>query len=283
MKRILSVLFISVFFIGCKKEITQNVQPLTEQKITDVSYGTDPAQRMDVYLPANRSTTDTKVFIMVHGGAWESGDKADLNEYIPVFKQRLPGYAIFNINYRLAVLPSANLFPTQETDVKKAFDFIVGKATEYQFNRDKLAVLGASAGGHLAMLQSYKNASPKVKALVDMFGPTDMTTLYNTSSTLSQLGLRYLLAGSPTTNQSLYQSSSPINYVTAQSPPTLILHGEIDPLVPLGQSSALRTKLQTAGAAVQMVTYPLEGHGWVGASLLDTYDKIVAFLTAYNQ
>ncbi|MDQ6610111.1 MAG: alpha/beta hydrolase [Bacteroidota bacterium] len=261
----------------------QNVQTLTEQTITDVSYGSDPAQKMDVYLPADRTVATTKVFIMIHGGAWESGDKIDFNEYIPVFKQRLSNYAIFNINYRLTTLPFANTFPTQENDVKAAFDFIIKKATAYKFNADKLAVLGASAGGHLALLQAYKNAAPKVKALVDMFGPTDMIALYNSSPPLTQTGMNYLLNGTPSSNPTLYQSSSPINYVTAQSPPTLILHGGVDPLVPIAQSTALKNKLVTAGVPVQMVTYPLEGHGWTGASLSDTYDKITGFLTTYNQ
>ena len=234
---------------------------------------------MDVYLPANRNTTDTKVFIMIHGGAWETGDKLDFNEYLPVFKQRLPGYAIFNINYRLATLPSANLFPTQENDVKAAFTFITGKSAEYSFNPLKLAVLGASAGGHLALLQSFKNTTPKVKALIDMFGPTDMADLYNFYSTdpLTQFGIRALLSGTPSTNAALYQSSSPINFVSAQSPPTLILHGGVDPLVPISESTTLKAKLITAGVAVQMVTYPTEGHGWTGASLNDTYDRITGF------
>jgi len=175
MKHFFSILFISFLFVACKKEVTPGEQPAAEQTLTDVSYGSDPAQRMDVYLPAGRTTSTTKVFIMVHGGAWTTGDKTEFNEYIPIFKQRLPGYAIFNINYRLAALPTANAFPTQENDVKAAFDFIMGKAGEYKFNHEKLAVLGASAGGHLALLQAYKNTTPKVKALIDMFGPTDMT------------------------------------------------------------------------------------------------------------
>ena len=283
MKHFFSFLFITLFFIACKKEEAFINQPLAEQTMTNVSYGPDPAQKMDIYLPANRTTTDTKIFIMIHGGAWSSGDKTELNDYIPVFKQRLSNYAIFNINYRLAVLPGTNLFPAQENDVKTAFDFIMGKAGDYKFNPAKLAVLGASAGGHLALLQSYKNSTPKVKALVDMFGPTDMVTLYNTSTPLAQAGLQSLLAGTPITNPSLYQTSSPIQYVTAQSPPTLILHGGVDPLVPIAQSNALKTKLQAMGASVQMVTYPLEGHGWTGPSLNDTYDKITAFLLANNQ
>jgi acetyl esterase/lipase len=283
MKQAFSFLLVSLFFVGCQKETPVVDQPLQEQTLTDVSYGPDPAQKMDVYLPANRTVTDTKAFIMIHGGAWESGDKVDFNEYVPIFKQRLPNYAIFNINYRLLTLPNTNPFPTQENDVKAAFTFISDKRDAYIFNPEKLAVLGASAGGHLALLQAYKNSTPKVKALIDMFGPTDMAALYTASNTLSRLGLTYLLSGTPTTNAALYQSSSPINYVTAQSPPTLILHGGVDPLVPIAQSTTLQTKLQTMGATIQLVTYPLEGHGWTGASLTDTYSKITAFLTAYNQ
>jgi acetyl esterase/lipase len=283
MKHFFSILLISLFFVACKKEIAEDIQPLAEQTLTDVSYGSDPAQRMDVYLPAGRTTATTKVFIMVHGGAWTTGDKTEFDAYIPIFKQRLPDYAIFNINYRLAALPSANTFPTQEADVKTAFTFIMTKGDEYKFNPEKLAVLGASAGGHLALLQTYKNATPKVKALVDMFGPTDMTALYNGSNAFLQLNMQSLLNGTPSTNAALYQSSSPINYVTAQSPPTLILHGGLDPLVPLSQSTSLKTKLETKGATVQMVTYPTEGHGWAGASLTDTYDRIITFLTNNNQ
>ncbi len=284
MKRVLYILSLSLLVSACQKETTQDVVPLPAQTLTDVSYGADPAQKMDVYLPASRNTTDTKVFIMIHGGAWETGDKVDFNEYLPVFKQRLPGYAIFNINYRLATLPSANLFPTQENDVKAAFTFITGKSAEYSFNPLKLAVLGASAGGHLALLQSFKNTTPKVKALIDMFGPTDMADLYNFYSTdpLTQFGIRALLGGTPSTNAALYQSSSPINFVSAQSPPTLILHGGVDPLVPISESTTLKAKLMTAGVVVQMVTYPTEGHGWTGASLNDTYDRITGFLGTYN-
>lgn len=285
MKKRFSIFFVSLVFIACQKETT-GVQAVAEKTITNVAYASaDTAQRMDVYLPANRNTTSTKVLIIIHGGAWTSGDKTEFNEYIPVFKERLPDYAIFNINYRLGVLPATNVFPTQENDVKTAFNFITGKSDEYLFNKEKLAVLGASAGGHLALLQTYKNATPKVKALVDMFGPTDMAALYGAYSTspITQLGLQLLMGGTPATNVAIYQSSSPINFVAAQSAPTLILHGGQDPIVPIVQSTTLKTKLATAGVVATMVVYPAEGHGWTGASLTDTYNQIVQFLNQNNQ
>jgi acetyl esterase/lipase len=281
MKQLFFSLLLFVFVTGCQKEDTR--QDNAEKTMLDVAYGSDPAQKMDIYLPANRNTTETKVLVLVHGGSWSSGDKTELNEYLPVFKQRLPGYAIFNINYRLGQLPSTNPFPTQEMDVKAAFDAIVTKAEEYGFNREKMAALGVSAGAHLVLLQAYKNNTPKLKAVVDMFGPTDLVAMYNGATTqLEQFILQSLLKGTPTTNAELYQTSSPINYVSAQSPPTLILQGGADPLVAPSQSTALKTKLEAANVPVQMVLYPTEGHGWTGANLTDSYNKIEAFLKTYN-
>ncbi len=279
---IISFLLLAVI-TGCQKEDREKDAFAAEKTMLDVAYGTDPAQKMDVYLPANRNTTETKVLVLVHGGSWSSGDKTELNEYLPVFKQRLPGYAIFNINYRLGQLPAINTFPTQEMDVKAAFEAIVGKGDEYGFNREKLAALGVSAGAHLVLLQAYKNSTPKAKAVVDMFGPTDLAAMYNNATTsLEQMILQALLKGTPATNAALYQSSSPIHFVTAQSPPTLILQGGADPLVSPTQSTALKAKLEATNVPVQFVLYPTEAHGWTGANLTDSYNKIEAFLKTYN-
>lgn len=283
MKKIFPLFFLSLLFVACQKDSSNNAQQNQEQTILNVSYGSDTAQRMDVYLPANRTTAQTKVLVLVHGGAWSTGDKTELNQYIPVLKERLPGYAFFNINYRLAQLPSTHIFPTQENDVKAAFNAIMAKAEEYRFNKEKLAVFGASAGAHLALLQSYKNSTPRVKAVVDMFGPTDLAAFYNSLATpIERFAFQSLLGGTPATNAAQYQASSPINFVSAQSPPTLILHGGADPLVPVSQSTTLKAKLETFNVPVHFVLYPTEGHGWFGANLTDSYEKIAAFLTTYN-
>ena len=285
MKHVFSLLFVSLFFVACQKEANQVEKPLAEQNIADASYGSDPAQRMDIYLPAGRTTTTTKAIVVIHGGAWISGDKTEMNQYLPVLKQQMPDYAVFNINYRLGAMPSTNPFPTQEADVKAAVDYILNKSSEYKFNTSKVVLLGASAGGHLALLQAYKQGTPKVKAVVSLFGPTDISALYSfyPAGSINQIALGLLLGGTPTTNASLYQSSSPINYVTAQSPPTLLLHGTADDIVPIAQSTALKTKLETAGVSVKMVTYQGAGHGdWSDATFSNAYSEIVSFLTAKN-
>ena len=245
----------------------------------DVSYGSNAQQKMDVYLPGDRNTTSTKVIIMIHGGGWNSGDKSDFNQYVDSLKKREPAYAIFNINYRLANAP--DIFPAQEQDVKAAVEFIYSKRSEYGIS-DKFVLIGASAGAHLALLQAYKYSSPvKPKVVVDFFGPTDLVEMYNNPTTpLVPLLLNAVTGTNPTINNTLYTQSSPINFVTAQSPPTIVLHGGADIVVSSSQSALLNNKLSVAGVVHQYVFYPTEGHGWIGANLTDSFNKIQAFLAA---
>src|SRR5688572_1403766 len=272
-------LFILVFS-SCKKDEA----PDEDMSVTmlNVSYGSNAQQKMDVYLPATRSTTTTKVIIMIHGGGWNTGDKADFNEYVDSLKKREPSYAIFNLNYRLA--NTSELFPAQELDIKTAVEFIYNKRQEYKIS-DKFVLVGASAGAHLALLQGYKYSTPvKPKAIIDFFGPTDLVALYNNPpNPLVQPTLLSVTGGTPATNNTLYTQSSPINFVSSQSPPTMILHGGIDIVVSPSQSGSLDTKLFISGVTHQYVLYPAEGHGWVGANLADSFNKIQAFLAANVQ
>jgi len=266
---------------SCQKDTgADDNTPLAAETQLNVAYAADPLQKMDVYLPAGRSAAATKVIILIHGGGWNQGDKADFTPFVDTLKRRLPGYAIFNINYRLATGPP-NLFPAQENDVKAAIEFIYGKRADYKIS-DKFVLLGASAGGHLSLLHAYKYTAPvKIKAVVDFFGPTELVDMYNNPpNPLVPLLLMQVTGGTPGTHAALYQQSSPWNFVTAQTPPTIILHGGVDIVVAPSQSVMLKNKLQTMGVTHQYVLYPAENHGWTGANLTDSFDKITAFLNA---
>lgn len=283
MKRKLLIFTLVFFLFSCKKENNPGPNPgpapLSEKTELNVGYGTDAMQKMDVYLPASRTTSATKVIILIHGGGWSSGDKSDFTIFVDTLKRRLPGYAVFNINYRLAT-GAVNLFPTQENDVKAAIGFIYSKRNEYAIS-DKFVLLGASAGGHLSLLQAYKYSTPvTIKAVVDFYGPTDLVDMYNNPASIfaPPAALAAVVGATPTTNLTLYQQSGPINFVTAQSPPTIILQGGVDVLVSPSQSAALNNKLQTFGVIHQYVFYPTENHGWAGANLTDSFDKITVFL-----
>ena len=274
------VLIVFSLLLGsCKKDKLPVVIPA--QTVKNIAYGSDALQKMDVYLPAGRSVLSTKVIVLIHGGAWSSGDKTDFDAYVDTLKRRIPNYAIFNINYRLST-GTSNFFPSQENDVKAAVEFILNKSAEYYVSQ-KIVLLGASAGGHLALLQGYKYASlVQVKAIVDFFGPTDMTDLYNNpaSPAIPSASIALIVGTTPTINPTIYQQSSPITFVSTSSPPTIILQGGLDQLVSPSQSVALKNKLQMMGVVNQYVFYPTENHGWVGANLYDSFNKIEAFLAA---
>lgn len=281
MKRIIALAFLFTgAFTSCNKGIDVSTNTLAAFNVKDIAYGTDAAQKMDIYLPAGRNTTSTKVLVFVHGGSWSSGDKNEFDEAITALLPRLTNYALVNINYRL-VNSGANRFPTQMTDIQSALDFVKSKTAEYMVDANTVGLIGASAGAHLALLQAYKyNADGRIKAVVNLFGPTDLNDLYvnHPFPAASQPVLVNFLGATPVTNATLYQQASPINYVSAQSVPTQIFHGDVDIINPISQSLALKAKLQANNVKVEMTTYAGEGHGWLGNNLLDTYNKAVIFI-----
>jgi acetyl esterase/lipase len=282
MKMLLAVFISMTIFTSCTQTAStaehKNIaSPLT---IHDVSYGKDSAQIMDIYLPANRSMKTTKSIILIHGGGWNGGSKSDLNSYIDSFKRRMPDYAIFNINYRLA--GDGNIFPSQENDVRSAVNFIVHNSKDYGVNENKIVLLGASAGGHLALLQAYKYQSPKVAAVIDFFGPSNLEAMYDKPwHPLVPVALQMITGATPQSNPDLYRQSSPVNFVNIHSAPTLIFHGGKDQVVNISQSKSLKWRLDSANVSCELVVYPNERHGWYGSKMTDTFNRIESFLAEH--
>ena len=276
MKNLLLLLLLSLFLFGCAKEHS-GLNPQDEFLNGDVSYGNDPAQTMDVYLPAGRSANTTKFLVLIHGGGWNEGDKSDFTIYIDSLRKRLPDWAFFNVNYRL-YHDGNNKFPTQENDVKAAVSFILSKKDSFQVS-SRYGILGASAGGHLALLQAYKNSVVQPTAVISYFGPTDLASLYQLSNDpYLQLLLSTLTGTTPSLHSDVYQESSPVQFVNSSSCATLLLHGDKDALVPLGQSQLLKAKLDAAGVVNKLVVYPGQGHGWLGTPLSESFTQVQNFL-----
>lgn len=281
-KLLLAFIFGAVLF-ACKKKAPSLDPRATSLFLPQVSYGPDARNVMDVYLPANRSEASTPVLIMIHGGGWSDGSKADFAAFVDTMKRRLPNYAVVNINYRLAS-NGTNLFPAQEQDVKKCVEYILSQRASYSIS-DKIVLAGASAGAHLALLQAYKYTSPvKIKAVVDFFGPTELTQFYNNPpNPLVPFLLFNVTGATPATNAILYQQSSPLTFVSNTSSPTIILQGGADIVVLPSQSVLLRDRLQALGVAHQYVFYPNGGHGdWDAATYYDAFNKIEAFIKTHN-
>lgn len=249
-----------------------------EQTFLNVAYGHDPMQAMDVYLPKGRSAHATKSLVLIHGGGWTGGSKAEFTGHIQSFKSRMPDYAIFNVAYRL--VSGGHLFPKQEEDIKAAVDFIVSRSDVYRISKNSLVLLGVSAGAHLALLQAYKYPFPNIRAVVDYFGPADLIAMHQRPwHPLVPLALQTVTGTTPDADPQLFHASSPVAFVGPQSPQTLILHGGKDQVVDVSQSKALAGKLKAAGVKHRLEIYPAEGHGrWYGDALTSSFERIEKFL-----
>ena len=279
---LLAVLLSMSFLTSCIQSASGGTQYDLAKTVTlrDVAYGEDSSHQMDIYLPANRSTGHTKSIILVHGGGWNAGNKSDLNAYIDSFRKRMPDYAVFNINYRL--VGSGRLFPTQEKDVKAAVDFIAARSMEYGIHTQKFVLLGASAGAHLALLQAYKYNHPKIAAVIDFFGPTDLENMYHKPwHPLVPVALQMVTGTTPMQNSEVYRQSSPVNFVSRSSAPTLIFHGARDQVVNVSQSKLLKQRLEKVNVPSELVIYPQERHGWHGSKMSVSFDKIENFLNEH--
>src|SRR5688500_1855488 len=95
--KLLLALITPIMLLSCQKTLdfapgTIN-PPLVAKTTLNVSYGSHSLQKMDIYLPANRNTTNTKVMVLIHGGGWNAGDKTELTTYVDSLQRRLPDYA----------------------------------------------------------------------------------------------------------------------------------------------------------------------------------------------
>ena len=266
---------------------TADVSPTVSNDVSnDVSYGTDPAQKMDVYLPTGFTGLRPGVEL-IHGGGWQAGDKGF---YAPLGRALAArGFVAFSVNYRLT---SAAHYPAQADDVQQAARWMRAHAGEYRLDPVRLGALGDSAGGHLALILGTRDApsagqSSRVQCVVDFYGPTDLTAA--TPDPPQTDGQKYvvsvmhdLLGGAPQERPALARAASPLFSVDAKSAPTLIVTGTDDPLVAPSQSIRLADALHAAGVEVTLAIMYHQGHGFLNPGDPQTYGAMaVEWLTRH--
>jgi dipeptidyl aminopeptidase/acylaminoacyl peptidase len=275
-------IFLGIFFISaCQDEKAPNLfhDPSVPLELLDLSYGGHQRQKMDVYLPANRTSENTRVLIWIHGGAWIDGDKGEFRDFKPWFEAVQNDYAYISLNYRLFDLVNdSNGFPSQEEDIKSALAFIEAKLMEWNIS-EQVILAGGSAGGHLSLLHSYKENDGLVKLVVALFPPTDMLSLANGNSLIEFLLSR--LVGDPQRDKSMYLDSSPINFISSSSVPTAFFHGDEDEVVSISQSYLLEEKLKENGVPMLFEVYPGQGHGFTQDTYRELIQKIENFINKH--
>ncbi|OXA47451.1 uncharacterized protein LOC110855666 isoform X2 [Folsomia candida] len=225
--------------------------------IPDVPYGSHPEQIMDIYLPSSENSVVSKVVVLVHGGAWFSGEKADMLEFVPFLERDFPDYCIANMDYQLGTHESPG-FPKQVDDLDLALTYLRGTFT----NNVTFALFGTSAGAHLSMLYSYSRNVTDVKIIVSHVGPPDLTDPSYVGNPLYN-GLFYNLVGPCLYAEcpDLYNATSPLVYVNERSAKTIGFYGDFDLQVPSTQMPLLREKLGSFGVTNKFKVYQ-GGHGW---------------------
>jgi acetyl esterase/lipase len=241
--------------------------------------------KMDVYYPESAQKA-VPVVVYIHGGGWRAGDKTE-NIGMQHFTGFLAnGYMVVSINYRL--MPDV-LFPAPIEDVMCATRHLRANAHVYGLDPWRIGVMGASAGGHLAAMLGvldandgfgktgpYQKVSSRVQAVVMLAGPSNLKVLAVhpefANLFIEDEGWRRDL-----------DWISPINYVTADDPPFLLLHGDKDDIVPLSQSTDFKELLTSKGVWARLIVVKNGGHAFnpVGGAMNPDQDELLEYLLLF--
>jgi acetyl esterase/lipase len=250
---------------------------------------------MDIYYPEDMNGP-TPAVVYVHGGGWRSGDKSEGVGTSIVPGLREAGFIVISIDYRLA--PEYK-FPAEIQDVQCALRHLRANASRYNLDPQRIGAMGGSAGGHLVALagladdsapwgiggyvEPYASQSSRVQAVVDLFGPTDLTKLASTEDRVT--GDQVFGAAGP--DDPILKIYSPVTYITPDDPPFLILQGLEDQRVPSSQSQLLYDLLAKTGVPAQLVIVKNAGHGFlpiggpINPTLLELKEIVVQFLSQH--
>lgn len=251
----------------------------------DVIYTTPPdgwQGKMDLYL-APKENRPRPIVINIHGGGWNHGVKESQTGFSTFFKM---GYSVANIEYRLVDQATA---PAAVEDTRCALIYIIKNAKALNVDLNKIVIMGGSAGGHLALMggllgndhrfdTNYSGVDNiKVAAIIDKYGIADVWDWAYGKDLTSKSAIHWL--GDKAKDEDFVRSVSPINYVTKNSPPTFIVHGDADQTVPYQESIKLYKAYQDAGVKSEFMTVPGGGHGKFTVEQNQEVNKrIVAFL-----
>jgi acetyl esterase/lipase len=265
----------------------QDAQPGYDRK--EVIYGRKfgTALTMDVFTP-NKDSNSAGVIVVISGG-WYS-DHNSITQMIPGLIRPLldKGYTTF------AVVHGSNpkfSLPEMLEDMHRSVRFIRKNARDYGIDSSRLGITGGSAGGHLALMQGcagkdgkseasdlVERESSRVQAVVSFYPPTDFLNwgekgkvMLGTHATVPVKGAfdfhvlnpktrSFELITDETRRQEIGKEISPITHVAKSNPPTLLIHGDKDTIVPLQQSETMAAKMKEAGATCELIIGKGRGH-----------------------
>lgn len=242
--------------------------PPGARKLSNLEYTRAPGRplKLDLYLPLG-ATNKLPVLVWIHGGAWKMGSK----NWCPIAPLVTNGVAVASIEYRLS---HEAKFPAQIMDCRAAVRWLRANAATHGLDPERTGAFGVSAGGHLAALLgtapavkewdtgAHLDQSPRVQCVVAFYPPTDLDELTSgwfwRKVSFSDVGR--LIGGAVENNRDRVARANPVNYISKDTPPFYLLHGDRDKLVPIRQSELLHAALKEAGIPVHFEIVPGKGH-----------------------
>ncbi|MBG0857990.1 MAG: alpha/beta hydrolase [Bacteroidales bacterium] len=231
--------------VDLEPEIPENIEVINDIEYKNIG---GKSLQLDIYRPKNR-TDQLPLLVFIHGGSWRGGKRSDYQVYLVDFAEK--GYITATISYRLL---RDGPYPACIEDVTDAVDWFYRNYEAYGYDTSRIALVGGSAGAHLALLAAYgwrpdsmsgysKVTHHNVKAVVDIYGPVDFTDDYARNHPTVTSFLAHTFEEAP----EIFKEASPVHYLDKDDPPTMILQGTADRLVPAEQSDRFKVKLDSTG------------------------------------
>lgn len=274
LRRSLGYFGLSLGSWACGAEIARLPAGVTLE--SDVAYlEAGRTERLDVYLPPDSGQAEVRpAVVYIHGGGWVRGDKATERERNIGGHLAAAGFVFVSANYLLG--PGA--WPQNLLDCKNAVRFLRAHAAKYRVDPKRIAVMGTSAGGHLALMVAYTAGAAALEparpypgvpggvcAVVNFYGITNVLTRREVRPDGTPTGNFFdshapeVLGASRTENPDRWHRASPVAHISRRSPPTFIAHGLSDPTVDYLQAVELANALRAQGVPHELLL--LEGIG----------------------
>jgi len=260
----------------------------TEDVIYGRKFGT--ALTLDVFQPAKANGAG--IIFMVSGGFFSSHEAINAGMYQPFLDRGYPVFAVVHGSQPKFVITEI------EQDIHRAVRFIRQHAGKYGVNPNRLGILGASAGGYLTLMMGVKGAkgqtdakdpvdreSSEVQCVACFFPPTDFLNYGQPGEDAVGIGTLkgFKAAFGPRSDtaedrQKLGREISPIYFIHSNTPPTLIIHGDADKLVPIYQAGQFVKRCGELGVTAKLIVREGKAHGWPGLErdlplLADWFDE----------
>jgi len=239
--------------------------------------------KLDLYYPTARRSEKCPVIVFTHGGGWAAGNryKAATGSFAQVFGQLVKrGFAVAPVTYRLAKKDSNVAMRDCVIDCKDAVRYLAKNSESLEIDPMRICVMGDSAGGHIAQMLLLASAEQlpgdatlaevpyRMVAGVSWYGPCDFeeTDLFNYDDRADfrdRFGLRILQSNSgPKDKLARYREVSPINYLSKDSPPLLMIQGDKDTTIPVKHAYHMKQKADAVKAPVEIMIIRNAGHNW---------------------